>query len=59
VVEADDGAGAGGFVGSDAAERNNIFDAGVSDGGRDGVAGTILITESIVAGSVGRNHDVG
>ena len=59
VVEADYGARAFGFVSSDAAERNYIFDARVSYGGRDGVADTLRVSERVVAGGVGWNHDIG
>src|SRR5580692_1124042 len=59
VVEADYGAGAGGLVGSDAAERDNVPDSGILSGGGDGVADSLRIRESVVAGGVGWNHDVG
>ena len=58
-MEADYGAGAGGLVGSDAAERDNIPDSGILRGGGDGVADSLRIRESVVAGGVGWNHDVG
>ena len=59
IVEADYGAGAGGFVGAEAAERNNISDSGFLSGGDDGVADPLRITESVIAGGVGWNHDIG
>src|SRR3984957_17657663 len=59
VVEADYGAGAGGLVGSDTAERDNIPDSAIFRGGGDGLADSLRIRESVVAGGVGWNHDVG
>ena len=58
TVKTDNRAGAAGFVGSDAAERDDIFDSGVFGCSRDRVADLFLIRTDIIAGEVGRDHDV-
>src|ERR1019366_6232681 len=59
VVDADYGAGSAGFFGSETAERNNILDSRISYCRRDRVADAVLKSAEVVAGIVGRNHDVG
>src|SRR4029077_1916839 len=48
-----------GLVGSDAAERNDIFKFRIFYAGGDGVADPIVVSQRIVAGEVGWNHHVG
>ena len=59
IVKADYGAGSAGFIGSNAAECDDIFDARILYCGRDGVADLVRITERVFAGGVRGNHDIG
>jgi hypothetical protein len=59
VVQAGYGTCSGEFVGSETAERNNIPDSRVSYCCHDRVTDAVLVSADVVAGRVGRNHDVG
>jgi len=59
IVKAEHGPGSGGFIGSDAAECDDILDRRVLDRGRNGVTDAVRIAQRIIAGWVGWNHDVG
>jgi len=59
VMETDDRAGARGFVGADAAEGDDRFDAGGADGGGNGVADAFLKGSHIVGADIGWDENVG
>src|ERR1017187_5098875 len=59
IVQAEHGAGAAVFIGSDAAQRNYILGPRILHGGGNRVAYAIGIAERVVAGGIGWNHDVG
>ena len=59
MVKAKDGAGSAGFVGSDAAECNDVLGPCFLHCSGDRVAYPIRISKRVGAGGIGWNHDVG
>src|SRR5262249_21333652 len=58
LMEANHGAGFVGLIGAHAAEAHCVLDAGGLEGGNQSIGDALTVGQGVVAGWVGRDHDV-